>query len=222
MYIHPSEFSTDDEIRQLKSTIAFLVSVLSSIAEYRNFESGEHVQRIQEYTGIMIHHLLGTYPEYGLNHSDIELIIQASALHDIGKIAVADNILMKPSKLTREEFSEMKRHTIYGCEILQNFVKEKNLFFQYSYDICRYHHERWDGNGYPDGLKGDRIPIWAQVVSIADVYDALVNKKVYKGAFDRNKAEQMIINGNCGVFNPKIIDCFKQSLNEFAHVKNTP
>lgn len=218
MYIQPLDISAENETEQLQNTIEFLVSVLSSIAEFRDFESGEHVQRIQKYTQIMLHQLMETCPEYGLTKKDIRLIVQASALHDIGKIAIPDNILMKPSKLTREEFAEIKKHTLYGCEILQKFVKKEDQFFRYCYDICRYHHERWDGNGYPEGLKGERIPIWAQVVSIADVYDALVNKKVYKGAFDRQKAEQMIINGKCGVFNPKIIECFRLSIWEFLNV----
>jgi putative two-component system response regulator len=115
---------------------------------------------------------------------------------------------MKPGKLTKEEFEEMKKHTIYGCKILEKFKQDENEFYRYCYDICRYHHERYDGNGYPEGIAGEDIPIWAQVVSIVDVYDALVSKRVYKPAYSVDKAVHMIESGECGVFSPKIMDCF--------------
>ena len=137
------------------------------------------------------------------------MIVSASALHDIDKIAIPDSILLKPGRLTQEEFEEMKRHTVYGCEILEKFKQEDNEFYHYCYDICRYHHERYDGNGYPDSLKGDEIPIWAQIVSIIDVYDALVSKRVYKSAYAVEDAIHMIMDGECGVFSSEILDCFQ-------------
>jgi putative two-component system response regulator len=149
------------------------------------------------------------YPKYGITNEQASLIVSASALHDIGKIAIPDSILLKPGRLTPEEFEEMKKHTIYGCEILEKFKQEENEFYRYCYDICRYHHERYDGGGYPDKLKGDEIPIWAQIVSIVDVFDALVSKRVYKAPYAVEEAERMIMRGECGVFSPEILDCFQ-------------
>lgn len=205
-------------------TIDFLVSLLSAIAEYHDVESNDpvaiyHVVRIQKYTELLLFKLRELYPECDvISDTDIAKIVQASALHDIGKIAIPDEILTKPTKLSREEFATMKKHTLYGADILSKFVVYEDDFYRYCYDICRYHHERWDGNGYPDGLVGENIPIWAQLVGVADVYDALVNVKVYRGAFERKKAEEMIISGACGSFNPKVIDCFKACLDDFAQI----
>ena len=136
------------------------------------------------------------------------MIINASALHDLGKIAIPDTILLKPGRLTPSEFEEMKKHTLYGCELLEKFKQEDSEFYQYCYDICRYHHERYDGNGYPDKLAGEDIPIWAQVVSIVDVYDALVSQRVYKAPYAFEEAVRMIHDGECGEFSPKIMACF--------------
>ena len=137
-------------------------------------------------------------------------------LHDIGKIGIPDSILLKPGKLTEEEFETMKTHTTIGCDMLKKFKKEEdNEFYRYCYDICRYHHERWDGNGYPDHLAGDEIPIWAQVVSIVDVYDALISERVYKAAFPHTVAYEMIQNGECGQFSPDILECFELANEDF-------
>ena len=155
------------------------------------------------------------FPEYGLTDETVNLITNASALHDIGKIAIPDSILLKPGRLTNDEFDEMKKHTIYGCELLENFKQDDNEFYRYCYDICRHHHERYDGKGYPDGLAGEDIPIWAQVVSIVDVYDALVSKRVYKAAYAVEEAVRMIKDNECGVFSPKILDCFDMAKVEF-------
>lgn len=193
---------------KLKQNNEFLINALSSVVEFRSLESGEHIQRVKYYTKVLLKHLVEFYPEYKLSEEDVELIINASALHDLGKIAIPDSILLKPGKLTKDEFEEIKKHTTKGCEILENFKQEENDFYRYCYEICRYHHERYDGNGYPDGLKGDEIPIWAQVVSIVDVYDALVSKRVYKEPYAVNEAVRMIYDGECGVFSPKLLDCF--------------
>lgn len=202
---------------KLKRNNDFLINALSSVVEFRSLESGEHIQRVKYYTGVLLKYLLKCYPEYHLTEEDAELIVNASALHDLGKIAISDNILLKPGKLTRDEFEEMKKHTIYGCELLENFKQEEDDFYRYCYEICRYHHERYDGKGYPDGLAGDEIPIWAQVVSIVDVYDALVSKRVYKEAYRIEEAVRMIFDGECGVFSPQILDCFHLAKPEIFH-----
>ena len=153
--------------------------------------------------------LFRSYPEYRLSKEEIGKIVTSSVLHDVGKIAIPDNILNKPGRLTKEEFEIMKQHTTKGCEILQKIphIMDQGLY-DYSYDICRHHHERWDGRGYPDGLSGDDISIWAQVVSVADVYDALTADRVYKKAFGHETAVEMIHNGDCGIFNPKVLEAF--------------
>ena len=193
---------------QLEQNNAFLINALGSVVEFRSMESGEHIRRVKIFTGIILEYVRKFYPEYGLTKKQISMITQASALHDRGKIAIADAILLKPGKLSRDEFEEMNKHNIYGCDILERFKQEETEFYRYCYDICRYHHERYDGNGYPDKLVGEDIPIWAQVVSIVDVYDALVSKRVYKAAYDVKEAARMICEGECGVFSDKILDCF--------------
>lgn len=194
---------------KLEKNNDFLINALSSVVEFRSLESGEHIKRVKTFTGILLYHLQQMYPEYNLSDEQLKLIVNASALHDIGKIAISDEILLKPGKLTKDEFEIMKTHTTRGCEILEMFKQEENEFYQYCYDICRYHHERYDGKGYPDHLSGEDIPIWAQIVSIVDVYDALVSKRVYKIPYAVEEAERMILNGECGTFSPKIIDCFE-------------
>ena len=151
------------------------------------------------------------YTEYYHSKNDIDHIAMAAVLHDVGKISIPDLILNKPAKLTKPEFEIMKGHTIKGCEILSSIPSEMmdKEVYQLSYDICRHHHERWDGGGYPDGLKGDEISIHAQAVAIADVYDALTSPRVYKAAYSHEKALEMIFNGECGCFNPKVIEAFK-------------
>lgn len=193
---------------KLEKSNDFLVNALSSVVEFRSLESGEHIHRVKYFTKLFMKYIMQFYPKYNITREQAALIVNASALHDLGKIAIPDSILLKPGKLTSEEFEEMKKHTTYGCELLENFKQEENEFYRYCYDICRWHHERYDGNGYPDRLKGDEIPIWAQVVSIVDVYDALVSKRVYKDPFAVVEAARMINEGECGVFSPEMLDCF--------------
>lgn len=195
--------------KKLENSNEFLINALSSVVEFRSLESGEHIKRVRYFTHIILNYLKKEHPEYGLSDEQIDSIVRASALHDIGKIAIPDSILLKPGKLTSEEFAEMKKHTIYGCELLENFKQEDNEFYHYCYDICRHHHERYDGKGYPDGLAGEDIPIWAQVVSIVDVFDALVSKRVYKTAYAAEEAVRMIRDGECGTFSPIILECFE-------------
>jgi putative two-component system response regulator len=194
---------------KLEKNNDFLVNALSSVVEFRSLESGEHIHRVKYFTKLFLKNIMKFYPEYGITEQQANLIVSASALHDIGKIAIPDSILLKPGRLTDEEFEEMKKHTIYGCDLLENFKQDESEFYHYCYDICRYHHERYDGGGYPDGLKGDEIPIWAQIVSIVDVFDALVSERVYKAPYVVEVADRMIVSGECGVFSPKILDCFE-------------
>ena len=193
--------------------------MLGTIVEYRNLESGEHVQRVKQYTRILAEAFSRQYPEYGLTDKQIETIVAASALHDLGKIAIPDNILLKPGKLTAEEYAYMKSHTIRGCEILDEMKVEWNPEAKKaSYEIIRHHHERYDGKGYPDGLKGEEIPISAQLVSLADVYDALVNERCYKDAFSPEEAFYMIVRGECGIFSPKLMEIFRMVRERFEEL----
>lgn len=194
--------------KQLEESNRFLLNALGTVVEFRSLESGEHIYRVKKFSKIMLKYMKMLFPEYELTDEKIDLMVDAAALHDLGKIAIPDSILMKPGRLTPEEYEEMKKHTIYGCKMLENFKREENEFYHYCYNICRHHHERFDGRGYPDGLKGDDIPICAQVVAIVDVYDALVSKRVYKPSKTIDEAYAMIHNGECGVFNPKLLECF--------------
>ena len=183
-----------------------MIEALSTAIEFRSQESGDHVRRIHDIT-----HLLLSRTELGsdLSGEEIEQIALASIMHDVGKIAVPDAILNKPGRLTREEFEVMKSHTVQGAELLSRIPQlRRHAAYRYACDIARHHHERWDGCGYPDGLRGDDISIWAQIVSLADVYDALSCKRVYKDAFPRERVLEMIREGECGVFNPRMLDCF--------------
>ncbi|MDL2257631.1 response regulator [Eubacteriales bacterium OttesenSCG-928-K08] len=196
----------EKQAAKLRQANQFVIDALSTTVEFRSLESGEHIQRVRVLVRILLEQAVKYYP---LNQEMIIAVSSASAMHDIGKIAIPDSILLKPGKLTPEEFEIMKTHTIRGCEILDtlNYTQDQE-YFSYCYEICRHHHERWDGRGYPDGLKGDEISIWAQAASLADVYDALTSKRVYKGAYTHDEAVSMILNGECGVFNPKLLECF--------------
>lgn len=205
---------------KLKKSNTNIIEILGTVVEYRDFESGEHINRVKGYTRILAERLAKEYPEYGLDQDKIDVIVSASALHDVGKIAIPDNILLKPGKLTNEEFACMKTHTTRGGEILQNIRNAwDDEYGKISYQICRHHHEKFDGRGYPDGLVGDEIPIAAQIVSIADVYDALVNERVYKDAFPKEEAFRMITEGECGKFNPRLLECFRIERRAFEDLK---
>lgn len=217
LYAHRNDLEdiVEQQVAKLKEMNQSMVETLATIIEFRDCESGEHVKRIGRLTKIMMTEVSNAYPEYYLPEKEIDKIVTSSVLHDIGKISIPDNILNKPGRLTQEEFEIMKQHTVKGCEILQNIpdIMDKGIY-SYSYDICRHHHERWDGRGYPDGLSGDEISIWAQVVAVADVYDALTSERVYKAAYSREKAVDMIYNGECGTFNPKLLEVFKGALDK--------
>ena len=195
---------------QLRNFNVAMIDTLSTIVEFRDCESGQHVQRIRQLTKIMLKELGRQNAEYKMSDKTIEDISMAAALHDIGKIAIPDYILNKPGRLTAEEFAIMKEHTLYGCEILESIdsLKQNKEQYRYHYNICRWHHEKWDGSGYPDGLIGKEIPIYAQIVSLADCYDALTSVRCYKGAFTHEESVQMIEKGECGAFSPDLLQCF--------------
>lgn len=185
-----------------------MISILSHIVEFRNNESGLHVVHIRTITELLLRRLRKKTDRYPLTEADISLISTASALHDIGKINIPEQILNKPGRLTKEEFEIVKTHSAVGEHMLRQIPFNQNEpLVKIAREICRWHHKRWDGRGYPDGLKGDEIPISAQVVSLADVYDALTSERCYKAAFDHETALSMIVNGECGAFNPLLLEC---------------
>ncbi len=197
-----------NQVYEKEKNNRMMVGILSQIVEFRNGESGSHVLNINIFTGMLLESLVQKTDKYNITWSERLLITTASALHDIGKIGIDDKILNKPGRLTDEEFKIMQNHTIIGASILENMGSyQDEELMKVAYQICRWHHERYDGKGYPDGLKGDEIPISAQVVSLADVYDALVSERVYKKAYSHEKAIEMITNGECGCFNPILLEC---------------
>lgn len=197
-----------DQIYEKEKNNRMMTGILSQIVEFRNGESGLHVLHINILTQLLLEKLMRKSENYDLSWSQQHMIATASALHDIGKIGIDEKILIKPGKLTKEEFEAMKQHTIIGARMLDRLeMYHDEEMMKYAYEICRWHHERYDGKGYPDGLKGEEIPISAQVVSLADVYDALVSDRVYKKAYSHEKAMEMILNGECGMFNPLLLEC---------------
>lgn len=197
-----------EQIYEKEKDNQMMIGILSHIVEFRNGESGSHVLHINKITGMLLERLIQKTDKYDLSWHDRYLITTASALHDIGKIGVDEKILNKPGRLTADEFEIMKMHTMIGASMLHSLtVYQDEELVRVATEICRWHHERYDGRGYPDGLKGDEIPISAQVVSVADVYDALASERVYKKAFSHEKAIEMIMNGECGTFNPLLLEC---------------
>ena len=199
-----------------------MINIFSNIIEMRNHESGSHTLNVQTITKLLLHELVKLTGRYDLNNSDIALISTLAALHDIGKISVPEAILNKPGKLTPEEWEIMKNHTVEGDRILSDIrLDQSSAFVKTARDICRHHHEKYDGKGYPDGLKGDDIPISAQVVSLADVYDALTSERCYKKAFSHEEALRMIRNGECGAFNPLLLESLKEIEGELKSLKES-
>ncbi len=200
-----------DQIYEKERQGNLMIDILSHIVEFRNNESGMHVINVRTLTELLLSHLAQKTDRYQLAPTDIAMIGTASALHDIGKISVPDEILNKPGRLTDEEFSIMRSHTTAGAEMLENLpIHKDEPLVRVAYDICRWHHERYDGRGYPDGLKGDDIPISAQIVALADVYDALTSVRVYKPPLPHEEAIGMIIDGQCGTFNPLLLNCLEE------------
>ena len=199
------------QINEKEKNSEMLIHILSHIVEFRNGESGSHVLHIHKLTEMLLERLAQKTEKYHLDGDTRAMIALASSLHDIGKIGVDEKILNKPGKLTKEEFEIMKTHTVIGAEMLEQLgIYQDEPLVKIAHQICRWHHERYDGKGYPDGLVGDEIPISAQVVSVADVYDALASERVYKKAVPHEKVLEMILHGECGQFNPILIECLQE------------
>lgn len=222
-------------IRIIKSQIyekernnRMMVDILSQVVEFRSVVSSMHVQHISALTRMLLDKLMEKTDAYHLTRNDRSMIVTASALHDLGKIAIDDAILNKPGPLTKDEFEKMKQHTLIGAKMIRSLkMYEGEELLNVAYEICRWHHERYDGRGYPDGLKGEDIPISAQVVALADVYDALTSKRVYKDAYSHTKALTMIYHGECGAFNPLLLECLndiqdriKEDMNVKSQIRN--
>ena len=206
-----------DQVYEKEENSSIMIRILSNVLGFRNSESSEHILHIRTATEMMLRKLVKTTDVYHLTETDIAMITTASSLHDIGKIGIPEGILNKPGRLTDEEFKIMKTHSEIGASLIRdmNFSESKPLVHA-AWEICRWHHERWDGKGYPDGLKGEEIPISAQVVSIVDVYDALTSERCYKKAFDHDTAVKMILEGQCGQFNPILLKCLKELSLQFS------
>ncbi len=206
------ESEVQEKNKVLHTTYQSMLDTMSAIIECRDVDSGNHSLRMRGLTRILLQEVAQSCPEYGLNQVTIGTITNAAALHDIGKIAIPDAILNKPGPLTPEEMAIMKTHTTVGADLITRLKYAGDMkYLQYAYNICLSHHERWDGKGYPNGLQGDEIPICAQVTGIIDAFDALTNKRSYKTAFSYETAVNMICNGECGAFSPKLLECFKHT-----------
>ena len=201
-----------EQFHEQENNNRLMISILSHIVEFRNGESGLHVLHVNTITKYLLKQLIQCTDQYPLSKAEISLISTASALHDIGKISISDEILNKPGRLTAEEFEVMKTHSMVGANMLLDLPIEQQEapLVKVASEICRWHHERYDGSGYPDGLKGDEIPIAAQVVALADVYDALTSERCYKKAYSHKEALKMILEGQCGVFNPTLLLCLQE------------
>ena len=200
-----------EQIYEKEENNNLMISILSRVVEFRNSESGEHILHIRIITELLLRQIVQKTDEYQLTEADIATITMASVLHDIGKISIPESILNKPGRLTSEEFDIMKSHAAIGADIIRQIsVNQEKPLLRIAREICLWHHERWDGHGYPDGLQGEQIPIAAQVVAIADVYDALTSKRCYKEAYDHETAMNMIMDGECGSFNPFLLECFRE------------
>lgn len=223
LYTHQWQLEklVEDQSHAIRKNNQTMVDTLSSIIEYRSTESGNHVLRLRRFTQVLLQEVARCWPEYQLDEYVIDRISSAAALHDIGKISIPDSILNKPGKLTAEEFELMKAHTTVGAQLAEQIGDIGDpMYLRYIYNICLFHHERWDGKGYPKGLKGDEIPICAQVVGLADAYDALTTARVYKPPFSHKAAVNMILNGECGIFSPKLLECFKRVRGTFAELSS--
>lgn len=187
-----------------------MISIFSHMVENRNHESGNHTLHIQNITNLLLQRLVQITDQYPLTQAEISMYATVSALHDIGKMTVPEEILNKSGELDADEWEIMKMHTVRGDEFLRGMAQgQEEPFLEAAHEICRWHHERWDGNGYPDGLRGDAIPISAQVVSVADVYDALTSNRCYKKAYTHEEALRMIRDGECGCFNPILLQALE-------------
>ena len=208
---------------ELTRTHERILETLASIIEYRSLESGTHIRRTSELTDIIAHELLNTEYKEQLETLDIHSMVKAVALHDIGKVGIPDSVLLKPGRLTDEEFEVVKTHPVIGGDIIDSISKnltEENLYLDRCKEICRHHHERWDGQGYPDRLAGEDIPLSARILSVVDVYDALVNTRCYKPAFSYDEALDIVVQGAGTQFDPVVTAALVRVKDDFARLEN--
>ena len=221
---HLAELAEEQVYQREKANNA-IINILSHVVESKNHESGAHLLHVRTVTELLLRQIAKVTGRYRLTQADISMIVTVSALHDIGKIDIPEEILNKPGKLTPEEFEIMKRHTVIGDELLRDVpLPPGDPLLRTAHEICRWHHERYDGRGYPDGLRGEAIPISAQVVALADVYDALTSERCYKAAIPHDEAIRMILSGECGAFNPLLLSCLEAvdgQLREYAKYSPT-
>ncbi|MCL2078515.1 MAG: response regulator [Oscillospiraceae bacterium] len=222
-YRHSLEQLVDNKTREVTRTYESTLEVLATIIEYRNLESGAHIRRTAELASALINRML-QHKRFKklLAKENIPSLIKASALHDIGKIAIPDSILLKPGKLTPEEFDVIKTHTIVGSRIIDNIAEnlpDNDRYLKYAKEICSYHHERWDGTGYPEGLAGEEIPLTARIISIVDVYDALTSSRCYKDAFSHEKSFGIIMDAKGTQFDPELVDILSEVADEFMRIE---
>lgn len=215
------------ELRDRTLALSFaneeVIELLGNVVEFRNRESGAHVRRVKAFTRVLAERMKNDYPEYGLTNEVVDCIVSASSLHDVGKIMISDSILLKQDRLTPEEMEIMKKHSEYGMEILRAAPKSWTAqYTKIALDICYCHHEKWDGKGYPRGLKGDEIPISAQIVSVADCYDALTTPRIYKPAYSPEVSFNMILSGQCGAYSEKILSCFRSCKDQMEEIAANP
>lgn len=204
---------------KLKKSNENIIKLFGTIVEYRNLEENNHLKRIRAYTEVIAGYVRTDYPEYELTGQKVEVILATSAIHDIGKIMIPEKILCKPSKLTDEEFELVKAHSIYGYDMLAGLTDSwEDDYIKTGQEITRWHHEKYDGKGYPDGLAGDDIPISAQMVGLADCFESLTTDSVYREAFSPEVAYEMIRKGNCGVFSPKLLLVFAKAREELERL----
>ncbi len=206
----------EQKLRKMNET---MINTLSNVVEFRNMESENHIKRIREYTKCLGESIMKLFPEYGLTSDQVEKISCASVLHDIGKIVLPESVILKPGKLNQEEWEILKSHTTKGAEIVAERINfEDREFCDYCYDIVRHHHEWYDGTGYPDGLQDEELSIAVQMVSLADTYDDLISKRIYRAEYDMDKAYQMIMNKEAGVFSPKLLQAFTAVRSEIEEI----
>lgn len=212
------------QVYQRENNANLMANILGHIVEFRNGKSGSHVLNVGLVTKILLESLNKRSSKYHFTYDDILLISTAATLHDIGKITIPEEIAYKTGKLTKEEFEIMKSHSAAGAYIIDEMSNFKDEpLMKIAHDVCRWHHERYDGKGYPDGLVADQIPIAAQVVGLADVYDVLTSERVYKDAMPHERAFEMILAGDCGMFNPELLECFAEEAdNIFVELKLNP
>ena len=213
-YRHRLEQLVEKKAAEVTKTYESTLEVLATIIEYRNLESGAHIRRTTLLTDVLVNKM-SEMEQFKpiLQSMNIHSMIKASALHDIGKIGISDGILLKPGKLTADEFDVIKTHTSIGSEIIDSIsatLPDNDMYLKYAKDICHHHHERWDGNGYPSGLKGEEIPISARIISVVDVYDALVSPRCYKGAYPHEVSIEIIREGRGTQFDPEIVDILSE------------